>query len=58
MKRYKFITINDSVPALQTLVNPNEWRTCPIRQVIVLKEKAAKEILDTDKVVIEIILEK
>lgn len=58
MKRYKFITINDSVPALQTLVNPNEWSTCPIRQVIVLKEKAAKEILDTDKVVIEIILEK
>ena len=58
MKRYKFITLNDSVPALQTLVNPNEWSTCPIRQVIVLKEKAAKEILDTDKVVIEIILEK
>ena len=58
MKRYKFITIKDSVPALQTLVNPNEWSTCPIRQVIVLKEKAAKEILDTDKVVIEIILEK
>lgn len=58
MKRYKFITLNDSVPALQTLISPNEWSTRPIREVYVLTEKAAKEILDIDKVVIEFILEK